>query len=238
MRSFFKKLYTGSFADFTKLLSENLKENKKTFVVTANPEIFICGKDDPETKNLLLDDETTIVPDGISIVKGARVLGFEVQERIPGVELAAELLKIGSEQQKTAYLFGAKPEVMEKMREVLARDYKNLTLVGYSDGYVKNKDKVFEEIKALSPDICLVALGVPAQEMLIYKYIKHFDKGIFMGVGGSFDVLSGCKKRASKFFIKHNLEWLYRIACEPKRIKRFYNNNVKFLKEVKKEKYQ
>ena len=61
-----------------------------------------------------------------------------------------------------------------------------------------------------------------------------FDKGIFMGVGGSFDVLSGCKKRAPEIFLKLNLEWLYRITREPKRLKRFWNSNVKFLLEVTK----
>ena len=71
---------------------------------------------------------------------------------------------------------------------------------------------------------------------LIYKHLNEFDKGIFVGVGGSFDVLSGTKKRAPEFFIQHNLEWLYRITKEPSRLKRFYNNNIKFLFNVNKEK--
>ena len=75
---------------------------------------------------------------------------------------------------------------------------------------------------------------IPAQEKLIYQHLKDFNKGIFVGVGGSFDVLSGTKQRAPQFFIKYNLEWLYRIAKEPKRIKRFYNNNVKFILKLKK----
>ena len=68
--------------------------------------------------------------------------------------------------------------------------------------------------------------------MLIYKYYDKFDKGIFVGVGGSFDVLSGTKKRAPKIFIKLKLEWLYRITTEPKRLKRFYKSNVKYLKKI------
>ena len=79
----------------------------------------------------------------------------------------------------------------------------------------------------------MVALGVPSQEKLIYKHLDEFKKGIFIGVGGSFDVLSGTKKRAPKLFIKTNTEWLYRIICEPKRLKRFWNNNVKFIIKVK-----
>ena len=71
---------------------------------------------------------------------------------------------------------------------------------------------------------------------MISKYIENAKKGIYIGVGGSFDVLSGVKKRAPKIFIKLNLEWLYRIIKEPKRIKRFWNNNVKFLIKVRREK--
>ena len=80
-----------------------------------------------------------------------------------------------------------------------------------------------------------VALGAPQQELLIHKYFRSDRKGIYIGVGGSFDVLSGKKQRAPSFFIRHNLEWLYRITKEPKRIKRFWNSNVKFLFELRKE---
>ena len=91
-----------------------------------------------------------------------------------------------------------------------------------------------EEVIKLKPDICMVALGIPLQEKIIYKYFDKFKKGIFIGVGGSFDVLSGFKKRAPKIFIKLNLEWLYRIIKEPKRINRFINNNIKFMFKIKK----
>lgn len=112
-------------------------------------------------------------------------------------------------------------------------EYPSIQVVGYQNGYVKDKDAVFEEIVKLQPDAVLVALGIPAQELLIAKHYNKFSKGIFIGVGGSFDVLSGMKKRAPKIFIKLNLEWLYRIACEPKRFKRFYNSNIKFIAKVK-----
>ena len=79
---------------------------------------------------------------------------------------------------------------------------------------------------------------MPLQEELIYKHLNDFTKGIFVGVGGSFDVMSGVKKRAPKIFQKLNIEWLYRIIVEPKRIKRFYQNNVKFIFRIKKLKQQ
>ena len=92
-----------------------------------------------------------------------------------------------------------------------------------------------QQITELDPDLVFVALGAPQQELLIHKYFRSDRKGIYIGVGGSFDVLSGKKQRAPSFFIRHNLEWLYRITKEPKRIKRFWNSNVKFLFELRKE---
>jgi N-acetylglucosaminyldiphosphoundecaprenol N-acetyl-beta-D-mannosaminyltransferase len=135
---------------------------------------------------------------------------------------------------KKVFFLGAKQEVIDALLQVVREKYPNLEVAGAVNGYVPDKDAVFEDIKALQPDIVLVALGIPAQERLIYKHLSAFSKGIFVGVGGSFDVLSGTKERAPKFFINHNLEWLYRLLKEPSRIKRFYNNNIKFLFSVKK----
>ena len=150
------------------------------------------------------------------------------------MDIAEKLLEYGSELKKKVFFLGAKQEVIDALLQVVSEKYQNLEVVGAVNGYVPDKDAVFEDIKALQPDIVLVALGIPAQERLIYKHLSAFSKGIFVGVGGSFDVLSGTKSRAPKFFIDHNLEWLYRIMKEPARIKRFYDNNVKFLLNLKK----
>ena len=194
------------------------------------------GGNDIEVKKLLLDEKTTVVADGIGLVKAAKMLDIQIPERIPGIDIAQQLLEYGNEMEKSVYLFGAKQEVIEVMVDRINKEYPNLIVAGYTNGYVKDKDKVFETIKESGADIVLVALGMPAQEKLIYSHLEEFEKGIFVGVGGSFDVLSGIKKRAPEFFIKHNLEWLYRITKEPSRLKRFYDNNIKFLFNVSKEK--
>jgi len=233
MRKFFEKLYKGSRENFLSLIFDNLKNEKRMFIVTANPEAFMFGAENEEIAELLLNEKTTVVADGIGIVKGGKKIGVEIEERIPGVDIAEKLFEFGNELEKTIFLLGAKLEVIEALKNVLAEKYPNLKVVGAVDGYVEDKDSVFEEIKALSPDICLVALGIPAQELLIYKHLDAFSKGIFVGVGGSFDVLSGSKQRAPQFFINHNIEWLYRILKEPSRIKRFYDGNIKFLFKLK-----
>lgn len=234
MKELFDKLYNKSEESFYEILEKNLSQNKKTFIVTANPETFMMSEKDEEMRKLLLDNDTFLVPDGIGIVKAARMINYDVKERITGIDIANELLKLGNKQKKSIYLFGAKQEVIDSMEKVLKESYPNLNLVGMSNGYEKDKDKIFEKIVKTKPDIVLVALGIPLQEKLIYKHLDKFDKGIFVGVGGSFDVISGHKKRAPKIFIKLNLEWLYRILKEPKRLKRFYDSNVKFIFKVKK----
>lgn len=235
MKKIFKRLYTNSFDSFCELLKDRINSNKKTFIVTANPETFMMSEKDSEIRNMLLDKNVTLVPDGIGVVKAAKMLNINVCERIAGVDIAEFLLEYANQKGLKVYLFGSKQEVIDGMKELVEKEYNNIKLVGATNGYVNDKDKEFENIRKLNPDIVMVALGIPVQEKLIYNHLNDFKKGIFIGVGGSFDVLSGTKKRAPKLFIKLNLEWLYRIVCEPKRLKRFWNNNIKFIIKVRKD---
>lgn len=219
--------------EFYNEIETDLKDEKRKFIVTANPETFMIGERDPEMEKLLLDNDTTLVPDGIGIVKAAQMLHYSISERIAGIDIANKLLEYGHQQKKEVYLFGAKPEVIKDLVKVIREKYPNLNIAGTDNGYVNDKDAVFEKMKKLQPDIILVALGIPVQEKLIYKHLKDFNKGIFVGVGGSFDVISGHKKRAPQIFINLKLEWLYRIITEPQRLKRFYESNVKFIFKIR-----
>lgn len=232
MRRYFEKTYLYGYDSYTKKLTECLEKGQKKFVVTANPETFMIAEKNLQFKNVLEDKDVEIVPDGIGVVKAGNILGCSIEERVTGVEICQYLLRQANQMSKSIYLFGAKPEVIEALIKKISQDYPNIRITGYKDGYVNNKEEVFDEIAAEQPDIVLVALGIPQQEILIYKNYERFEKGIFIGVGGSFDVLSGMKKRAPEFFVKCNLEWLYRIVKEPKRMKRFFVSNIKFIIEV------
>lgn len=230
----YSTLYKKNKKSCYELIENNLKNSKKTFIVTANPETYMLSKKDGEMKSIIYNKENLIVPDGISIVKTASYFCIDLKERITGVDLCSHLLKVADENKYSLYLFGSTSEVIEKLVTVINKKYSNINILGYSNGYEKDKDAIMKKIVKLNPDICLLALGIPYQEKLINKYIDTVKKGIYIGVGGSFDVLSGTKKRAPKIFIKLNLEWLYRLICEPKRLKRFINSNVKFIFEVRK----
>lgn len=236
MKKYYDKIYRGSMENLIKGLTGRIDSGKGSFVVTANPEIFMMGKEHDEMNEALLDEDTLIVPDGIGVIKGGEVLGVRFKERIPGVEICGELLRYADKTHRSLYLFGAERRVLEALVGRIGKEYPGIELVGYMDGYIEDKDSVFRQITELEPDIVLVALGTPVQELLIHRFYRSERPGLYMGVGGSFDVLSGLKKRAPAFFIKCNLEWLYRITKEPKRLKRFWNSNVRFLFEIRKEK--
>lgn len=234
MIDYIKKTYRGTKEEFLRELEGKLLNGEKAFIVTANPETFMKADKSLEFDKILKNDETTIIADGIGVVKGASIINVDIKERIPGVEVSYGLLKLANKYKKSLYLLGASKEVIELTVNKIKNEYPNIKLLGYTDGYVPDKDKVFDDIVELAPDIVLVALGVPVQEILIGKHYDKFNKGIFVGVGGTFDVMSGTVKRAPKIFIKLNLEWLYRIAGDKTRMKRFYDSNIKFIFEIKK----
>lgn len=234
---YFNKIYKKTRVDFYKQLENDLKQDNKKFIITANPEMIMKAEfEDEKLQKAFLSETSCVVADGIGVVKGAKMLGIEIPETILGVSIAEELIKLCNQYKKSLFLFGAKGEVLSKLVIKIKREYPNVHIVGAVDGYIEDKESVFEEMKEKNPDVILVALGIPLQENLIFKNINRFDKGIFVGVGGSFDVLSGSKKEAPDFFRKMNLEWLYRIVKEPKRLKRFFKYNIRYLRLVKKEK--
>lgn len=232
MREYYNNIYGGSYNKLLSDLETSIINEKKEFIITVNPEIIMKSLDEKELSKMLLDHNNILVPDGISIVKTSGKFKKEISERITGVDLSKDLIKLANKYHKKIYLFGGQENVVKKLECKIKQKYKEIPQIYVQDGYSKAKEKVIDDIQAKSPDIILVALGVPLQEKIIYNNLSKFKKGIFIGVGGTFDVLSGAKKRAPKIFIKLNLEWFYRIIKEPKRIKRFYENNIKFILKI------
>jgi N-acetylglucosaminyldiphosphoundecaprenol N-acetyl-beta-D-mannosaminyltransferase len=204
-------------------------ENKKSFIITANSEAFMLAEKNSDFKSILLKESSVIIPDGIGIVKAARSLGIDIKDRITGIDLVRFLFECADKFKKSIFLYGAKPEVMDLLTKKLSDEYPGITISGAYNGYDYSDDNIADKVLLSKPDIILAALGMPRQEIFLNKCAGKLDKGIFVGVGGSFDVISGKKKRAPNFFIKLNLEWLYRIIKEPKRIKRFFSNNLRFM---------
>ena len=179
--------------------------------------------------------------DGASVILASKFLKKPLPERVAGVDLMQSLIKLCKEKDYTVYLLGAKQEVVEKTSEVLKRNYPGLKLVGFHNGYFKEKDwsEISNEIKEKKPDFVFVGITSPLKEYLIEYLQSDGHNSVFMGVGGSFDVISGNIPRAPLWMQKANLEWLFRVMQEPRRLfKRYFVGNWTFIKSVFKEKYK
>ncbi len=195
-------------------LIQRIDSSKRTFVVTANAVIMLKAKEDVDYRKALMKADL-VVPDGTGIVLAAKLKGKRIG-KYPGVEISKDLIDEGIKRNWKFYLLGAEEKVVSKLfKELKSR---GLKVCGYHHGYFEGAGPV-DEIRSKNPDVVLVAMGVPKQEMWIYENIDEFEKGLFMGVGGTFDVLAGFKKRAPEWMINAGLEWLYRISRDPKRWK-------------------
>ncbi|MCM0647416.1 WecB/TagA/CpsF family glycosyltransferase [Clostridium swellfunianum] len=175
--------------------------------------------------------------DGQSVVWAGRFLGYEIPERVAGIDLFLKLVELCNEKGYRPYFFGAKQEVVEKVVDIFKSKYKNLQVAGYRNGYFKEEESysIAEEIRRVNTDILFVAFSSPKKEFWISKYQEVMKVPFAMGVGGSFDVVAGITKRAPKWMQKSGLEWFYRFIQEPRRMaKRYIVGNYKFIKLVAK----
>ncbi|WP_241740633.1 WecB/TagA/CpsF family glycosyltransferase [Lysinibacillus sphaericus] len=202
---------------FVDLLVNRIEQQEKTFVVTANPEVVMQANENPTVKGYL-NQATYICADGIGVVKAAQILGDSLPERVTGYDTMVKLLEVGQQKRFKVYLLGAQKETIEKTIANIHKNYSNVEVVGYQDGFFDwNNNHIADDIAALQPDLVFVALGVPRQEKWITENLDKFSKGVFIGVGGSFDVIAGTVKRAPVIWQKLNLEWLYRLLRQPSR---------------------
>lgn len=206
--------------DMVECLKQRMLANQKGFVVTANPEIVMKTLEDAAYKQYI-EKADYVTADGIGVVKGAQILGKPLPERVAGYDLMRNLLAVLEEQKLKLYMLGAQEETIEKAVQTIQKEYPNIQIAGYHHGFFDWEDPaIINEIKESKPDLILVALGVPRQEKWIAEHIDQVEKGVFIGVGGSFDVLAGTVKRAPEFWQKLNLEWFYRLLKQPSRWRR------------------
>jgi N-acetylglucosaminyldiphosphoundecaprenol N-acetyl-beta-D-mannosaminyltransferase len=202
------------------LYNQYLKEEKKAFIVTANPEIVMRARQDTDYL-YTLSKADYIVPDGIGVIIASKLKKKPLTERVPGFELMEDLLSLSDEHGLRVYIVGAKPEALDHAVSNVKRRYPNLLLVGYHHGYFDDEDDtIIQEIVEQKPDLVLVALGCPRQEKWIKENMPRAHKGVFIGVGGSIDILAGHLKRAPVIWQRIHLEWFYRLLQQPSRWKR------------------
>jgi len=188
-------------------------------IVTLNAEMTMAALEDSALAEAIHGADL-VIPDGAGVVWALGLQGIRVR-RTPGIELARGLLEHAAAKGWCVALVGSSPHVLEQLCHRLKAEIPGLHLVMAIHGY--NAPETWPDLEkrllAMDPDLVLVALGVPRQELWIQS-LPHPLPGIWMGVGGSFDVWAGTKKRAPTWMGKIHLEWLYRLIQEPSRWRR------------------
>ncbi len=189
------------------------------YVVTPNPEIVMLCRENSAFDNAVKGAEL-VLADGIGVIYGAKILNRPLKSKLPGIDFAQALMEKMAERNMSVYLFGAKPNVAQKAGENLAKMFPGLVIAGSDDGYFTDDTSIIENIRNAKPDLLLVCLGAPKQELWMQKNAGKLNTGLMAGLGGSLDVFAGEVKRAPVAFQKMGMEWFYRLLKEPKRIKR------------------
>lgn len=209
-----------------------LSANKPMQVITINPEMISKSYQDKNLSNLIQNADL-VIPDGIGVVIALKMIGIKTA-RIPGIELAHELLVEAEKKNLKVALIGADEDTIQKAKSELLKELPNLNISYIRNGYF-NKDEenvILDELAKIQPDILFAGLGFPKQEIFIENFKNYSTGTIMVGVGGSFDVWAKKLKRAPKIFQKLNIEWFYRLLCQPSRFKRMFPAIPLFLIKV------
>lgn len=205
--------------DVVDCLQEN---NQKLVIASVNPQIIVEAKKYPEIIDFI-NESSHRIPDGIGIVIVSKLTKGKITERVTGFDLMIRLLELADQEHKSAFFYGAKPEVLDAAIKNIRESYPNITIAGGIDGYTSlTEEQVVDQINQSKPDFLFVALGFPRQELWLKRNIPRLQVSVFQDVGGSFDVISGYVNRAPQIFLDYHLEWLYRSLSNPQRIGRIF----------------
>ena len=215
-------------------LCKNLiEEHRSAYMVTPNPEIVMASWDDPALREAISNADL-VIPDGIGVVKAAKILGTPLKERLPGIEIGEAILQYAAQSGKKVFLLGAKPGVADLAADRMREMFPGIDICGVNDGYFKDDAAVIEKINAAKPDFLMVCLGFPKQELWMAQNASKLDVGLMAGLGGSLDVFAGTVLRAPEKWQRMNAEWLYRCIKEPWRFKRIARLPLFILKAIAK----
>jgi len=189
--------------------------------VSFNPELVMRALDDPAAAEAVLDADLRF-PDGVGAVWAAGRQGVGGLSRVPGIELAERLLAGAARETLPVYLLGAAEGVAEEAGRRLVERLPGLVVAGSGHGYFgpADEDAVVTAVRASGARVLLVALGAPRQEVFLHRHRHELGTGVALGVGGSFDVWAGRVSRAPEWTQRLGVEWLYRLAADPRRVRR------------------
>jgi N-acetylglucosaminyldiphosphoundecaprenol N-acetyl-beta-D-mannosaminyltransferase len=208
-----------SFEAAVDYVGHRITEGQKTFCVAINPEKIQSVNRDPALRRAV-DASNLQICDGIGVVLAALLLYGRKLARCTGVDLFIEVARLAEAKHLRVFLLGGTLASNAGARRKLLELFPGLQVAGWRDGYFKDSEEVVNEVNSSKADILFVALGSPRQELWIAENLTRLHANFCMGVGGTFDVMSGIAKRAPLFFRRTGTEWLFRLVMQPQRIRR------------------
>jgi N-acetylglucosaminyldiphosphoundecaprenol N-acetyl-beta-D-mannosaminyltransferase len=212
------------------------------YVVTPNAQHIVMLQNDARFRQIYQQAALT-VPDGVSLLWAAQFLGTPLLGRVNGTDLFEQLCRASAEAGLKVFLLGGRPGAATGAAEVLSARHPQLQIVGtYCPPYgfesdATERERIQAAVAAATPDILFVGLGAPKQEYWIYEHYQQLNIPISIGIGVSFEFVSGTVQRAPKLLQKLGLEWAFRLVTEPKRLwRRYVFGNTSFTWLVLKQK--
>jgi len=200
-------------------------------VITLNAALLCSMRRDEELRTACRSGDL-IVADGVPVVWASRLAGDPLPERVAGVDLTERLLAEGASRGLSVYFLGARPEVVRDLAAYCHRKYPGLKVAGWRDGYFGAEDhsKIVEEIARLAPDMLFVGMPSPFKETWCQRHREALGVPVIVGVGGTFDVLTGYVRRAPRALQVAGMEWSWRLAMEPRKMwRRYLSTNTEFM---------
>lgn len=198
---------------------EILEGSTPSYCVTPNAEMAYEAMHDEDFRQIL-NDAALVLPDGAGVVLGAKILKTPLKQKVAGIEFAQNLLAVMEETGSRLFLLGSKPGIAELAAEKMLEKHPKLCICGTADGYFRDDAEAIEKIRTARADAVYVCLGAPKQERFMYAHRQELGAKLMIGLGGTLDGIAGTVKRAPKWMIRLQLEWLYRLIREPRRIGR------------------
>ena len=219
----------ASMVDTVANIEARIARQEFTQHVVVNVAKLVHMQSDPELAASVNECDIINI-DGMGVVLGARFMGHAVQERVAGVDLFINLLAMAQERGFPVFFLGAKEEVVAETSRRMHARFPNLKIAGHHHGYFwDNESAVVDTIRASGARLLFVAITSPKKENFINRWREKLGVDFVMGVGGTFDVMSGKVKRAPVWMQRYGLEWLYRVIQEPGRMwKRYLVTNTQF----------
>lgn len=227
------------------ITSNLIKESNKSckMVFAPNTEFIMMAQRDKEFYDILKKADLA-TPDSVGVMMGGKKQKKPFKQRIPGQAYFRKVLEVGEKENWTFYLLGGKGDVPRLAAENVKKDFPNINIVGYHEGFFEkdSEEEVIAEINSLEPNVLFVAMGAPLQEKWIAKHQSELKCDIAAGQGGTFDYEAGVIKRAPVIIQRLGIEWLWRLILQPKRIIRMmalpiYYLKIKFTKDITKGKF-